>query len=49
LRPVEVANLAGDGSVLVKSGINAGDKVITAGVGDLTPEMALTVWPGASR
>jgi RND family efflux transporter MFP subunit len=49
LHPVEVANLSGDGSVLVKSGLSTGDKVITAGVGDLSPDIALIVWPGAAR
>ena len=49
LRPVQVAGYGGDGSVLVAAGLAAGELVITAGVGQVAPDMALVAWPGAQR
>ena len=49
LRPVEVAGYGGDGSLLVRSGLADGEQVVTAGVGQIEPGMALTAWAGATR
>ncbi len=49
LRPVEVAGYGADSSVLVRAGLAAGEQVVTAGVGQVTPDMALTPWAGAAR
>ena len=49
LRPVQVAGYGGDGSVLVSAGLREGEQVVTAGVGQLDPEMAVTAWAGAAR
>jgi RND family efflux transporter MFP subunit len=49
LRPVEVAGYGGDGSVLVAGGLAEGDMVVTAGVGQIEPDAALTPWQGAAR
>lgn len=49
LRPVEIAGLAGDGSVLVSDGLHDGEQVVTAGVGQISADMAVTAWVGAAR
>ena len=49
LRPVEVAGYGADGSVLVRGGLADGEHVVTAGVGQIEPDMALTAWTGATR
>jgi len=49
LRPVELAGYGGDGRVLVRAGLAAGEQVITAGVQQIEPGMPLTAWVGASR
>ncbi len=49
LRPVEVASYGGDGSVLVGGGLATGEQVVTAGVQQIAPGMALTAWAGAAR
>jgi len=49
LRPVEVAGYGGDGSVLVRGGLEAGEQVVTAGVQQIEPGMPLTAWAGAAR
>jgi multidrug efflux system membrane fusion protein len=49
LRPVDVAGYGGDGSVLVRGGLSPGEQVVTAGVQQVAPGMALTAWAGAAR
>jgi len=49
LRPVALAGYGGDGSLLVRSGLADGEQVVTAGVGQIEPNMALTAWAGAVR
>lgn len=49
LRPVEVAGYAGDGSVLVRTGLKDGDQVVTAGVGGLDADLPVVAWAGAAR
>lgn len=49
LRPIEVAGYGGDGSLLVQSGLTAGEQVVTAGVQQIDPDMPLTAWVGAAR
>lgn len=49
LRPVTVAGYGGDGSVLIGGGLAAGEQVITAGVQQISPDLALTAWAGAAR
>ena len=49
LRPIEVAGYGGDGSLLVRSGLADGEQVVTAGVGQIDGDMALTAWTGATR
>ena len=49
LRPVDVAGYGGDGSLLVSGGLADGEQVVTAGVGQIEPDMALTAWTGATR
>jgi RND family efflux transporter MFP subunit len=49
LRPVAVGGYATDGSVLVTSGLQGGEKVITAGLPHLQPGMRVTAWPGPAR
>lgn len=49
LRPVEVAGYGGDGSLLIRAGLAAGDQVVTAGVQQIDPDMPLTAWVGAAR
>jgi multidrug efflux system membrane fusion protein len=49
LRPITLAGYADDGSLLVRDGLAAGELVVTAGIGEITPALALTVWPGAVR
>ncbi len=49
LRPVDVAGYGGDGSVLVRDGLENGETVVTAGVGQIEPDAALVAWPGAAR
>ena len=49
LRTVEVAGYAGDGSLLIRAGLAAGEQVVTAGVRQIDPEMPLTAWVGAAR
>lgn len=49
LRPVEVAGYGADGSLLVRGGLADGEQVVTAGVGQIEPDMALTAWAGATR
>jgi RND family efflux transporter MFP subunit len=49
LRGVEVAGYDGDGSVLVRAGLAAGEQVVTAGVQQIEPGMVLTAWTGAAR
>jgi RND family efflux transporter MFP subunit len=49
LRPVQVAAYAADGSVLVAGGVSNGEQVVTAGVGQIAPDMALVAWTGAAR
>ncbi len=49
LRPVEVAGYGGDGSVLVGAGLATGKQVVTAGLQQIAPGMALTAWMGAIR
>ena len=49
LRPVEVAGYGGDGSLLVRTGLAAGEQVVTAGVGQIAADMPLSAWAGAAR
>ena len=49
LRRIEVASYRDDGSVAVRAGLQPGEQVITAGVEQLQPGMALTAWAGAQR
>jgi membrane fusion protein, multidrug efflux system len=49
LRQVDIAGYGADGSVLVSAGLREGEQVVTAGVGQLNPEMAVTAWAGAAR
>ena len=49
LRPVQIAGYAGDGSLLIQGGLQDGEDVITAGVGQIEPDAALVAWPGAAR
>jgi RND family efflux transporter MFP subunit len=49
LRKVDVAGYAGDGTVLVSGGLSPGELVVTAGAGQIEPDMALVAWPGAAR
>jgi membrane fusion protein, multidrug efflux system len=49
LRPVDIMGYGGDGSVLVRAGVADGDQVVTAGLGQIEPGMALTAWAGAAR
>ena len=49
LRPVQLAGYAQDGSMVVASGLEPGEQVITAGTGQIEPGMALTAWAGAAR
>ncbi len=49
LRQVSVAGYGGDGSVIIQSGLAEGEKVITAGVQQIDPDMALVAWTGAAR
>ncbi len=49
LRPVALAGYGGDGSLLVRSGLADGEEVVTAGVGQIEPDMAVTAWAGAAR
>ena len=49
LHPVELAGFAADGSMIVASGLQPGDQVITAGTGLIEPGMALTAWAGPAR
>ncbi len=49
LRAVEVAGYAGDGSVIVRAGLRDGEQVVTAGVGQMAPDLAVTAWAGAAR
>ena len=49
LRPVSVAGYTDDGSVLVSAGLSAGEQVVTAGVGQIAPDMPLVAWTGANR
>ncbi len=49
LRPVRVAGYRADGSVLVADGVADGEQVVTAGVGQIEPDMPVTPWPGAAR
>ena len=49
LRPVEVAGYGADGSVLIRAGLAAGEQVVTAGVSEIEPGMALAAWAGAAR
>ncbi len=49
LRPVDVAGYDDDGALLVRGGLAEGERVVTAGVGQIEPDMALTPWIGATR
>ena len=49
LRPIGIAAYAGDGTVLVHSGLRQGDLVVTAGAGQITPDMPVVPWSGATR
>lgn len=49
LRLVELVGYGGDGSLLVRTGLVSGEQVVTAGVGQIEPNMALTAWAGATR
>jgi RND family efflux transporter MFP subunit len=49
LRPVAVESYTGDGGVVVAAGLADGDLVITAGVGQIAPDMALVAWAGPAR
>jgi hypothetical protein len=49
LRPVKVAGYRADGSVLLAAGVVDGEQVVTAGVGQIEPDMPVTPWPGAAR
>jgi membrane fusion protein, multidrug efflux system len=49
LRPVDIMGYGGDGSVLVRAGLADGDQVVTAGLAQIEPGMALTAWAGATR
>jgi multidrug efflux system membrane fusion protein len=49
LRPVDVSSYGSDANVLVSFGLAAGEQVITAGVQQLEPGMALVAWAGAAR
>ncbi len=49
LRSVEVAGYGGDGSLLIRTGLAAGEQVVTAGVQQIEPDMPLTAWAGAAR
>ena len=49
LRPVTLAGYSDDGAVLVRSGLKAGEQVITAGVQQIAPNMALVAWAGPNR
>ena len=46
---VQVGFYDRDGHVFLASGVREGESVITAGVGAITPDMALTPWAGAAR
>jgi RND family efflux transporter MFP subunit len=49
LRRIGLAGTAPDGSLLVASGLAAGEQVITAGVRDITADLSLTAWAGPAR
>jgi RND family efflux transporter MFP subunit len=49
LRQVEIAGYRADGNVLVRKGLAEGEEVVTAGTSQITPDMALTAWAGATR
>ncbi len=49
LRPVQVAGYRADGSVLLGAGPADGEQVVTAGVGQLGPDMPVTAWSGPAR
>ncbi len=49
LRPVEIAGYGGDGSLLIRAGLAAGEQVVTAGVRQIDADMPLTAWVGAAR
>jgi multidrug efflux system membrane fusion protein len=49
LRPVQVGGYTGDGRVIVAAGLVAGDQVVTAGTGQIEPDMPLIAWAGANR
>ncbi|WP_428395579.1 efflux RND transporter periplasmic adaptor subunit [Lichenicoccus sp.] len=49
LRTVTLARYDNDGAVLVRSGIASGEQVITAGVRQIAPDMALVAWAGPNR
>jgi len=49
LRAVEVAGYGGDGSVLVRAGLAAGEQVVTAGTRQIGPDMPVIAWAGAAR
>ncbi len=49
LRPVEVAGYGGDGSLLIRAGLAGGEQVVTAGVQQIDPDMAVIAWVGAAR
>ena len=49
LRPVEIAGYGGDGSLLVRAGLAAGEQVVTAGVQQIDADMPLAAWVGAAR
>jgi RND family efflux transporter MFP subunit len=47
LRRVDVAALAGDGSIAVRGGIAGGEQVVTAGLTALRPDLRVRPWDGA--
>ncbi len=49
LRPVGIASYTGDGTVVVRSGLKEGEKIVTAGTAQIGPDMALVAWQGTSR
>lgn len=49
LRAVAVAGYDGAGRAVIADGLRAGETIVTAGVGQIRPEMRLAAWGGAAR
>jgi multidrug efflux pump subunit AcrA (membrane-fusion protein) len=49
LRPVTLGGYAADGSAIILSGLAEGETVVTAGAGQIAPDMPVIAWAGAAR